>query len=204
MAPPSRAWGPQVRLAFVAATLIGSAVALPARADADHRPAIELRITPPFARPYGPSLGARLAFPVTAHAWVGGGYELVQDYDVIVWTEKDVGHKPVAMSAIHAGAWYRGGAGRNVMSWAAGGLVAFSNPTISIASVPEQLDRAAYVVDVGADLSIGKLWDDFRFEVFATPAWSWGRIPSPAVGTSERLSRLTYRIGVALAILLGS
>jgi hypothetical protein len=39
---------------------------------------------------------------------------------------------------------------------------------------------------------------------FATPAWSFGRIASTAVDRTETLSRFTYRVGVALAVLVGS
>jgi hypothetical protein len=44
----------------------------------------------------------------------------------------------------------------------------------------------------------------FRFEIFATPAWSYGQVASPAVHKTERYSAFTYRFGVAMAIVVGS
>jgi len=48
------------------------------------------------------------------------------------------------------------------------------------------------------------VWQSVRVEGFATPAWSLGRVTSPAVHKEERYSAFTYRFGVALAILVGS
>jgi hypothetical protein len=201
-----------LRQLLLVVSVIAGLIAAPARADESNDPTshpttlptIELRLTPVLIRPYrAPSLGAMLAFPLTEHWWIGGGYELIQDYDAVLWTAKDTGHKPIVMSGIHAGAWYRGGAARRGTSWAAGGLVTYANPVLGVRK-PEGLDGHTYVVDVGADLSLGHVWDGFRLEVFATPAWSYGNISSPAIDKNERYSGFTYRIGVALAILVGS
>jgi hypothetical protein len=189
---------------LLAATLLVSIGAAPALA-AETRPTIEMRVTPPFVRPYrAPTLCMMLAFPVAPQWWLGAGYEFVQDYDAVLWTAKDTGHKPVVMSGIHAGGWYRGGAERQGLTWAAGGLVTFANSTFSLASSPDEIDAHTYVIDVGGDFSFGKVRDGFRFEVFATPAWSFGRIASTAIDESEGLSQFTYRFGVALAVLIGS
>ena len=194
-----------VRWLPIAATLVVGLVAARAQAVESSSPTIELRLSPPFLRPYGlPSLCAMLALPLTAHGWVGAGYELIQDYDAILWTTQDVGYKPIVMSGIHAGAWYRGGAARQSMSWAAGGLITYSNSAISLSKSPAWLDSRTYIVDAGADVSIGHVWERFRFEAFATPAWSYGRVASTPIHTDQRYSSFTYRIGVALAILVGS
>ncbi len=167
-------------------------------------PTLEMRLTPPWLRPYGmPSLGAIMAFPVRERLWLGGGYELIQDYDAILWTSTLEGHKPIVMSAVRVGAWYRGGALRQGWSWAAGGIVSAANSLFSLATSPKQLDRGTYVFDVGPDLSLGRAGKSVRVEVFATPAWSIGRVASPAVHRTETLSAFTYRVGVAFAILLG-
>ena len=167
---------------------------------------IEVRHTPMLVRPKDfPSLCGILAFSLTEHLWIGAGYELIQDYDAILWKSEYEGHKPIAMSGIRAGAWYRGGATRHGMSWAAGGLLTYANPGVTFGGPsPQGLGRDTYVVDFGADLSIGHVWRFVRLEGFATPAWSYGRIVSPAIGTEERYSAFTYRIGGALAFLLGS
>jgi hypothetical protein len=172
---------------------------------AAHRLALEMRLTPPWIRPFHlPSLCARAAFALAPRFWVGGGYELVQDYDAILWTAKDTGHKPVVMAGLHAGGWYRGGVERQGLTWAAGGLVTLANSSFSLERSPKEIDAHTYVVDVGGDFSLGKVRDGFRVEIFATPAWSFGRIASTAVDRTETLSRFTYRIGVALAVLVGS
>ena len=195
------------RLLIVVSVLAGL-IAAPVRAAESQEPnvpTIELRLTPFLVRPYrAPSMCALLAFPLAEHWWVGGGYELIQDYDAVLWTAKDTGHKPIVMSGIRAGSWYRGGASRRGTSWAAGGLVTYSNPVLSVSRKPAGLTGDTYMVDFGGDLSAGYVWDGFRLEAFATPAWSYGRIASPAIGKDERYSGFTYRIGVALAILVGS
>lgn len=145
-----------------------------------------------------------MAVPVSRHLWLGGGYELVQDYDAVLWTAKDTGHKPIVLSAVHAGVWYRGDSGEPGLTWAIGGLVTFANSTLSLVAAPNGIDRGTYVLDVGPDLSIGRSRNGVRIEVFVTPAWSWGRVASPAVGTSEGLSRFTYRVGVAFAVGVGA
>jgi hypothetical protein len=106
------------------------------------------------------------------------------------------------MSGIRAGAWYRGGAAHHSMSWAAGPLFTFANPAISFEHSPRGLDSGTSVFDFGADFSIGHVWQGVRLEGFATPAWSVGRVASPAVH-KEGYSGFTYRFGVALAAVVG-
>jgi hypothetical protein len=188
-----------------AALLIAGLVALaPSRAEATQA-TLELRYTPILVRPNGtPSLCAMLAMSLTEHLWAGAGYELVQDYDAILWTSESEGHKPILMSGIRAGAWYRGGAAQRAFTYSAGPLFTFANPAISLASPHKPLDSGTSVFDFGADFTIGHVWQSVRIEGFATPAWSIGRVVSPAVHRVDRYSAFTYRIGVALAILLGS
>ena len=191
-------------LILTALLVSGSVGIVPRRAEATQL-TIELRHTPILVRPNGtPSLCPLLAFSLTEHLWAGAGYELIQDYDAILWTSEIEGHKPIVMSGIRAGAWYRGGAAQHGMSWAAGGLFTFANPAISLVRSPDGIDSGTSVVDLGADFSIGRVWQSFRLEAFATPAWSLGRVTSPAVHREDRLSAFTYRFGVALAILVGS
>jgi hypothetical protein len=194
------------RLAIAATVTCAGLFAMPAQADDTVHPTIEMRITAAFTRPYDfPSLCPMLAFPLTRRLWIGGGYELIQDYDAIIWKSNDEGHTPVAMSGIRAGAWYRGGPAHEAMSFALGGLVTFSSPTVSLVRAPSELDSGSYAVDLAADFSIGHIWQGFRVEGFATPAWSWGRFSSTTLpDKQERLNAFTYRIGVALAIMIGS
>jgi hypothetical protein len=166
--------------------------------------AIELRHTPILVRPNDtPSLCPLLALQLTEHFWAGAGYELVQDYDAVFWTSEIVGHKPIVMSGIHAGAWYRGGYAHQGWSMALGGLITFANPAISLVRSPEGIDKDTSIVDFGVDFSIGHVWDSFRLEGFATPAWSYGVVRSPAIWKEEDYSAFTYRFGVSLAILVG-
>jgi hypothetical protein len=189
---------------FLILLILGLLEIAPLRAEATEM-TIELRHTPPLVRPNGtPSLCAMLAFSLTERLWVGAGYEWVQDYDAILWTSANEGHKPIVMSGISAGAWYRGGAAQRAFTWAAGPLFTFANPAFSIARSPTTLDSDTSVVDFGFDFSIGHVWQGVRVEGFATPAWSLGRVVSPAVHKTERYNAFTYRLGVALAILVGS
>jgi len=170
---------------------------------------IEMRITPPldpvFRRPMDlPSICPMLALSLADHWWVGAGYEELQDYDAILWTSETEGHKPIAMSGIHAGTWYRGGAARNSMTYSVGGLLTYANPVFSIDPKPAGIDSGTSVVDFGVDLTWGHVWQDFRLEFFATPAWSYGRVRSPAIHQDERFNAFTYRVGVALAVRFGS
>jgi hypothetical protein len=194
-----------MRRLIIAALLVSGLVGVaPRRAEAAGM-TIELRHTPILVRPNGtPSLCPLLAFSLSEHIWAGAGYELIQDYDAILWTYENEGHKPIVMSGIRAGAWYRGGAAHRAFTWAAGPLFTFANPAISLAHSPGALDSGTSVVDFGADFSIGHVWQGFRLEGFATPAWSLGKVASPAIHKEERYSAFTYRIGVALAILVGS
>jgi hypothetical protein len=151
-----------------------------------------------------PSICPMLALSLSEHWWVGAGYETLQDYDAILWTSETEGHKPIAMSGIHAGTWYRGGAHRNSMTYSVGGLLTFAHPVFSIDPKPAGINSDTSVVDFGVDLTWGHVWQTFRLEFFATPAWSYGQVSSPAVHKSERFSAFTYRVGVALAVRLGS
>ena len=191
----------QLRIAvFLLLSLVGVA---PRRAEATEV-TIELRNTPPLVRPDKfPSLCAILALSLSEHVWAGAGYEWIQDYDAILWTSEAEGHKPIVMSGLRAGAWYRG-VDERAFTWAAGPLFTFANPAFSIAHSPETLDSGTSVFDFGVDFSIGRVWRGIRVEGFATPAWSLGRVTSPAVHKEERYNAFTYRFGVALAVLVGS
>jgi hypothetical protein len=198
-----------MRQLIITAILAASSVAgligvAPRRAEATGV-TIEVRTTPPLVRPDdGPSLCGMLALSLTEHLWAGVGYEWVQDYDAILWTSETEGHKPIVMSGIRAGAWYRGGAAQHALTWAAGPLFTFANPAISLVSPHRPLDSGTSFFDFGFDFSIGHVWQSVRLEGFATPAWSIGRVVSPAVHKEESYSAFTYRLGVALAFLLGS
>ena len=194
-----------MRRLIIATLLVSGLVGVAPRKSEATQLSIELRITPPLVRPYDfPSICPMLALSLTQHLWAGAGYEWIQDYDAVLWTSENQGHRPIATSGIRAGAWYRGGAARDAMSWAAGPLFTFANTAISLGRGPVELDSGTSILDFGADFSIGHLWQWFRLEVFATPAWSVGQVASPAIHKEERYSGFTYRIGVALAILVGS
>lgn len=197
----------RVRVAVFLAGLLSPAIVTP-RAEAT-QVSIEMRITPPFdpvfRRPMDlPSICPMLALSLSDHWWVGAGYEALQDYDAILWTSETEGHKPIAMSGIHAGTWYRGGAIRDSMTYSVGGLLTFANPVFSIDPKPAGINNGTSVVDFGIDLTWGHVWRNFRVEFFATPAWSYGQASSPAVHKDEHFSAFTYRVGVALAFRLGS
>lgn len=174
-------------------------------ATAEARPIrLGVRVTPMKERPKkSPSLCPMLSLSLTDHLWVGGGYELVQDYDAILWTSELAGHKPVVLSGGRAGAWYRGGADRNGLSYSLGGIFTVAHRALSLEINPAGVDSGTYVMDFGADVTFGKVWDNFRLELFATPAWSYGNISSPAVHKNERYNAFTYRIGVELAWRIG-
>jgi hypothetical protein len=185
--------------------LAAGLAAAPSRA-AGERPALEMRLSPPPTyRPFGmPSLGLMVKIPITKHWLVGGGYEIIQDYDAILWNSDREGHKPVVMSGLRVGAWYRGGAVRDGFTWSAGGLFTYSNSSVSLVTNPKGLDGSTYVVDTGAELSLGNVWQEVRIELFVIPAWSYGHIFSPAMHKGERYNDFTFRYGVTLAILFGS
>jgi hypothetical protein len=170
-------------------------------ATAQARPLqLGVRITPMKERPRkAPSLCPMLSFSLGEHLWIGGGYELLQDYDAILWTSETEGHKPISLSGIRAGAWYRGGAEANGLTFGVGGIVTVANRAFSLEIKPSGLDSSTTFVDFGADLSLGKVWSTFRLELFATPAWSIGKISSPAVHRDESYNAFTYRIGVDLS-----
>jgi hypothetical protein len=194
-----------MRQLMIVVLMVSGLVAFAPRSAAATQVSIELRHTPMRIRPNGtPSFCPMLSFSLTEHLWVGAGYELVQDYDAILWKSELEGHKPLVMSGIRAGAWYRGGASHHGMSLAAGPLFTFANPAFSPTSSPQGIDSGTSIVDLGADFSIGYVWQSFRIGGFATLAWSLGRVTSPAVHQEERYSAFTYRIGGVLAILLGS
>ena len=143
-----------------------------------------------------------LAVPLADHWLVGGGYELVQDYEASVRTSNDTEESPMVLSGIRLGGWYRDGAARQAISFAVGGLVTLSHPSLSIAQLPAELGSGTYIFDFGLDLSVGRVWDSFRLELFAIPAWSVGRISTPATSSTQRWSGFTPRVGVALAWVL--
>lgn len=144
-----------------------------------------------------------LTLSLSDHLWVGAGYELVQDYDAILWTSENTGHKPVVLSGVRAGAWYRGGSDRNGLSYSVGGIYTLANRALSLEIDPAGLESSTTVMDFGADVTFGKAWDNFRLELFATPAWSYGKINSPAVHKKESYSGFTYRMGIELAWRIG-
>ena len=190
---------------IIATLLVSGLVGVAPRRSEATQMSIELRLTPPLVRPYDfPSICPMLAFSLTEHVWAGAGYEWLQDYDAILWTSENEGHRPIEMSGIRAGAWYRGGAAQRAFTYSVGPLFTFANPAISLASPHKALDSGTSVFDVGADFTIGHVGQSVRIEGFATPAWSLGRVVSPAVHRVEHYSAFTYRIGVALAILWGA
>jgi hypothetical protein len=174
-------------------------------AAAEARPAqLGVRVTPMRERPRDTiSLCPMLSLSLGEHLWVGAGYELIQDYDVIWWKSDLEGHKPITLSGIRAGAWYRGGADRNGFSYGVGGIYTLANRLFSLESKPSGLDSGTYVMDFGGDASAGWIWNEFRLELFATPAWSYGKISSPAIHKDETYSAFTYRVGVELSWRLG-
>jgi hypothetical protein len=191
-----------IRSTVGVATVVGALSVLGQTAQA-RQLSVDMRLTPMFERPNDtPSLCPMLALSLTDHWWVGAGYELLQDYDAIVWTSETFGRKPVNLSGIRAGTWYRGGASRQGMSFSVGGVLTFANRAFSLGASPAGLDNRTYFVDFGADLTFGRTWDVFRLELFATPAWSYGRVSSPAIHKDERYSAFTYRVGAALAVVL--
>jgi hypothetical protein len=165
--------------------------------------ALELRHTPMRIRPMDlPSLCLMVSFSPTERLWIGVGYELIQDYDAIAWKSEYEGYKPIAMSGIRAGAWYRGGPAHWGFSWAIGPLFTYASPAISDGG--KYLGSDTYVLDLGGDASAGYVWGRVRLSGFGTPAWSLGRIVSPAVDSKERYSAFTWRVGLAFAVLFGS
>ena len=166
---------------------------------------VGVRVTPMKERPRKAlSLCPMLSLALGDHLWVGGGYELLQDYDAILWTSEREGHKPISLSGVRVGAWYRGGADRHGWTYGVGGIFTLAHRAVSLEIKPTGLDSGTYVMDFGADFSVGWAWQTFRLELFATPAWSFGTISSPAVHKDERYNAFTYRIGVDLAWRFGS
>jgi hypothetical protein len=189
---------------FVLFSALVSALVVSRRAEA-RQVSVEVRLTPPLERPgLAPSLCPMLALSLGQHWWVGGGYELVQDYDAVLWTSENEGHKPLVMSGLRAGTWYRGGASHDGLTFSLGGLLTFANSAFAVDPSPRGIDSDTSVIDFGADLTFGRVGRSLRFELFATPAWSYGRVTSPAIHRQEHYSAFTYRIGLALALVLGS
>jgi hypothetical protein len=193
--------GPRPTILFAA---LGFAVLLVPQEAKATQLSIELRHTPMRLRPGDvPSLCPILALSLRERWWAGIGYELVQDYDAILWRSQYIGRKPIVMSGIRAGTWYRGGAVEYGATYSLGALFTFANRAFSLARGPKGLDNDTWVVDFGADFTFGYVWSRVRLGVFATPAWSYGRIVSPAVHKSERYSAFTYRVGLAFAVNFG-
>jgi hypothetical protein len=193
--------GPRATIFFAA--LCSSVLLVPQEANATEV-SLELRHTPMHIRPDDmPSLCPLVALSLAEHWWAGVGYELVQDYDAVLWSSQYVGHKPIVMSGIRAGSWYRGGAAQGGTTYSLGGLFTFANPAFSLPRSPDGLDDNTWIVDFGADFALGYVWSKVRLGVFATPAWSYGRISSPAAHKSERYNAFTYRVGLAFAVTFG-
>lgn len=149
-----------------------------------------------------------LALAVTEHVWVGAGYEIVQNHDATIWKSSNLGYKPIVLSAIRAGCWYRGGEQRHGVTYAIGPAVSYANAAISLGTSPSSwtsgLDNGTYFVDSGPDMSIGVVGTRGRIEAFLTPAWSYGRVASPAISQVERLHTFAVRFGVAFSLIFGS
>jgi hypothetical protein len=192
----------KLRAALVLAAIGISALAVPQEANAaqvsfELRQTVRLRITD-LAK-----LGVMVGMPLSDRCWAGVGYEFFQDYDAVLWSSETSGHKPVVMSGIRAGSWYRGGAVQYGMTYSMGGILTVASPAYSPPRGPNGIDNDTWVVDFGADLTFGYVWSRVRLGVFATPAWSYGRIASPAAHKSERYSAFTYRVGLAFAVNFG-
>jgi hypothetical protein len=195
-------------LSTIAVALLSSALARPAQATE-----VSLEVRQTLVQPKntpGSVLAptGTLALTVTEHVWLGVGYELVQNHDAVLWSSDLRGDRPISLSAIRVGAWYRGGEGRHALTYAIGPLLTYANAAISLDASPSALNTHrntdTYFLDAGADLSIGYVGRRGRVEVFMTPAWSYGRVVSPDVGKSERHSAFEARIGVAFALMVGS
>lgn len=138
---------------------------------------------------------------------VGVGYEMIQNHDAIFWKTDHSGMKPLSLSAIRVGCWYRGGENRHGLTLAMGPIVSFANSTISLDTSPtarEGFGSDSYFINTGVDMSIGYVGRHGRVEVFMTPSWVYGRVVSPAVGKSETHSAIEASIGVSFTLLLGS
>jgi hypothetical protein len=150
------------------------------------------------------ALTGTAALAVTEHFWVGGGYELIQNHEGILWKTDKRGETPITLSAIRAGFWYRNGEGPPGLTYAVGPLVTYANRAFAFSPSPQGLDNDTYFVDFGADMSFGYLGRRARIEAFITPAWSLGRVVSPAVDKEEHHSAFVVRMGLAFALMFGS
>jgi hypothetical protein len=183
------------RLAILFALCLGG-FSSPARADEGARTSVELRVSLPFVRPLGaPSVCPMLAVRVADRWLVGGGYELVQDYDATIRIASDVSGSPVWMSGIRLGGWYRGGAVRDGFSYTLGALVTFSAPSVSVIKVAPKLDNDTYMFDFGLDVSAGHVWQNLRLGAFFLPAWRFGRFSTNE--QSQKWNGFTPRFGLS-------
>jgi hypothetical protein len=192
------------RALILALALAGICTALPRTARAT-QVALELRHTPFVVRPnHTPSLCPMLALSPVRHWWIGAGYELVQDYDAILWKSDKEGHKPIVLSGLRLGSWYRGGQEHHGTTVLIGAIVTVANSAFSLPASPTGITHETFIVDLGIDLAVGRVWKTTVFSVFMTPAWSVGRIASPAVHRTESYNAITLRLGGALTFLFGS
>jgi hypothetical protein len=145
-----------------------------------------------------------LALAIGEHVWVGAGYEMAQNHDAVFFRSELSGERPISLSAIRVGCWYRGGERRYGLTYAIGPLVTYANTAISLGTSPSGVGNDTYFVDAGADMSIGYVGRRGRVEAFMAPARSYGRVVSPAAGKTEHPSAFVARIGVAFTLLLGS
>jgi hypothetical protein len=187
---------------IVAALVLAGLVGLHPRRAFATQLVFELRHTPLLERPnHTPSLCPMLALTVSQHWWIGAGYELVQDYDAVLWKSSMEGHKPLIMSGLRAGTWYRGGDDRQGLTYSVGGILTFANPAFSLFRSPTGIDSGTSIVDFGADFTLGRIWDTFIFEFYVTPAWSYGQVASTAAQRTDSYSAFTYRFGGALVFM---
>jgi hypothetical protein len=132
---------------------------------------------------------------------------MVQNHDAILWKADHSGVRPISLSAIRVGCWYRGGEKRHGLTLAMGPLVSYGNSAISLGTSPDSyygFGSDSYFINTGVDMSIGYVGRHGRVEVFMTPSWVYGRVVSPAAGKSENHSAIEARIGVSFTLLLGS
>jgi hypothetical protein len=194
-----------MRGSLTLALVVAGLAIVQARAARATQVAFELRHTPMLVRPnHTPSLCPMLALSPIQHWWIGAGYELVQDYDAILWKSEREGHKPIVLSGLRLGSWYRGGDDHHGTSVLVGGIVTVANSTFSLPASPAGITRDTFIVDLGIDLAVGRIWKTTILSLFMTPAWSIGRIASPAVHRTETYNAITFRIGGALTFVFGS
>jgi hypothetical protein len=148
-----------------------------------------------------------LGVTVSEHIAVGAGYEVFQNHDATFWDSAHSGMRPISLSAIRVGCWYRDGEIRHGLTLAIGPIISYANSAISRDTSPSYIDgfgSDSYFINTGVDMSIGYVGRRGRVELFMTPSWVYGRVVSPAVGRSENHSGIEARIGVSFALLLGT